>query len=76
MTTLTARRNQNGNLSLKADGLHFGTIYLAADGSVRGGSFVDAYVNECFGALKNMPATTVPDALARSRRAYEMAQQP
>jgi hypothetical protein len=76
MTAFTARRNANGNLSLRADGQHFGTIYLRADGSVSGGSFVDAYVNECFGALKNFPAATVPEALVRSRRAYEMAGQP
>jgi hypothetical protein len=76
MTTtrqFTARRNTKGNLSLRVDGVHFGTLYLRADGSVSGGSFQDPEVNDTFRRLRSMDATTVAGALVRARRAYELA---
>lgn len=71
MTTMIAKRNSKGNLSLMVDGVYFGSIYLRADGSVIGGSFVEDAVNESFKRLR-MPTDTLQQILARARRAYEL----
>lgn len=73
MAKFIARRNSKGNLTLDVDGVRFGTIFLKADGSISGGAFVHEDVAECFRGLRQMPADTVPQALARARRAYELA---
>ena len=72
MTTMIARRNYKGNLTLNVDGVRFGTIFLRGDGSVCGGAFVDEAVTECFERLM-MPTDTLQQILARARRAYELA---
>jgi len=72
MTTMIAKRNAKGNLSLMADGVYFGSIYLRADNTVIGGSFVEDEVTECFKRLR-MPSDTLEQILARARRAYELA---
>lgn len=71
MTTMIAKRNAKGNISLMADGTYFGSIYLRADDSVIGGSFVEDEVTECFKRLR-MPSDTLEQILARARRAYEL----
>lgn len=77
MTSFIARRNYKGNLTLNVDGVRFGTIFLRADDSVCGGAFVDDEVFAAFRrlGLSGMPADTIPLALARARRAYELAAQ-
>jgi hypothetical protein len=70
---MIARLNYRGNYTLDVDGVRFGTLFLRGDGAVSGGSFVDDDVATEFGALIGMPCDTVEQALARSRRAYELA---
>jgi len=73
MTQFIARRNYKGNLTLDVDGVRFGTIFLRGNGTISGAAFVDDDVATCFRGLRGMPADTVPQALARARRAYELA---
>lgn len=69
---MTARLNNRGNYTLYVDGVRFGTIFLKADDSISGAAFVDEEVTSCFRGLRGMPVDTIPQMLARARRAYEI----
>ena len=73
MTSFIARRNARGNVTLYAGHTRFGTIFLRGNGTISGAAFVDDDVATCFRGLRGMPVDTVPEALARARRAYELA---